>query len=307
MMRMRTRKRVAAPRALPATRRVQVQVPSSLQRDEAGEMVLSHNSIALLVHYPGSRARTVAVPAAVAGGPGDAGNCEDDIEDGSSDEDEDANCDVDFVDLRLKYGNKFDFTRVYSVQEEVFRLCIPNLVNGVCSVSTLAEGGAFACSYNDNSKSIQMVPANEAIIPAAINGGQHKAFENVPASSIIRATSKDMAAKLRWLRSYYGEDNVSSYRLPIVRECLVSSSLSAVKVMTEDYPDFLTGHWKINFLGEDGIDVGGLMKEWVALNVEELTSDLFFVGEDGRLDFNSLDGKFDEYQWYIISPILMHS
>lgn len=331
-MRERPRKRVAASRALPATARsrqmrVQVQVPLSLQRDCAGQMVLFHNSIALLVHYPGGRARTVAVPAAVAGAPGDASNDKDDGEDddddredveddddyddddgpgvpssgedrdGSWDEDEDANYDVGFVDLRLKYGNKSHFTRVYSVQEEVFRLCIPNLVNGVCSVSNLAEGGAFVCSYNDNNNSIQFVPANEAETPAAINGDKHKAFENVSVPSIIRATSKPMAAKLRWLRSHYGEDTSFSYRLTIARERLVSSSTSTVRAMAKQYPDnFFTGRWKIDFIGEDGIDAGGLMKEWVVSNVEELASNLFSNGEDGRLDFKALDGKFVAYK-----------
>ncbi|OMH86374.1 putative E3 ubiquitin-protein ligase mug30 [Zancudomyces culisetae] len=77
----------------------------------------------------------------------------------------------------------------------------------------------------------------------------------------------------------YGHAKTLRLMLNVRRSCLADDSLRQLSTLEADLKKPL----KINFVGEDGVDAGGLTKEWFMLLVRELTNPLnamFFVQPD---------------------------
>jgi len=94
---------------------------------------------------------------------------------------------------------------------------------------------------------------------------------------IVQIQSKSLSEKVAWFQSIcsqlYGPKSSpssptnstrhSAIHIPIRREYLLQDSMSAVLSMTN--PIDLHRTWRIHFTNEDGIDAGGLTREWFHL------------------------------------------
>jgi len=82
------------------------------------------------------------------------------------------------------------------------------------------------------------------------------------------------------------------YKLQVQRSCLLENSMSLLMGM---HPQDLRKTWMIQFVGEPGLDAGGLMREWFELVTEELFNPelgLWKNTSGNQLQIHPLSGKF---------------
>ena len=95
--------------------------------------------------------------------------------------------------------------------------------------------------------------------------------------------------------------------LKIRRECLVEDSLRSVSQVIGTGADEIKKGLKIDFVGEEGVDAGGLRKEWFLLLVREIFDPhhgLFVYDEDSRLCyFNPFCFESSE-QFFLVGVLL---
>ncbi len=119
------------------------------------------------------------------------------------------------------------------------------------------------------SGSLTLVPASEAVVDSAIRGPQGR--ELVTYSDIASAQVKSFSEKSKWFnetcRKLRVEWDEGHMRINVRRDYLLSDSM--MSVMTLSRRD-LRKTWKFEFIGEEGIDAGGLAREWFQLVTEEI-------------------------------------
>jgi hypothetical protein len=117
--------------------------------------------------------------------------------------------------------------------------------------------------------SLSLVPASEAVVDSAVRGPQGREF--VTYSDIASAQVKNFTDKAKWFnetcRKLRVEWDEGHMRINVRREYLLSDSM--MSVMSLSRRD-LRKTWKFEFIGEEGIDAGGLAREWFHLVTEEV-------------------------------------
>ena len=76
---------------------------------------------------------------------------------------------------------------------------------------------------------------------------------------------------------------------------LLSLGATSLSVRLTAFPQDLRKTWMIEFIGEPGLDAGGLMKEWFELVTEELFNPdrgLWKNTSGNQLQINPLSGEF---------------
>eukprot|EP00585_Thalassiosira_rotula_P010695 CAMPEP_0196159366 /NCGR_PEP_ID=MMETSP0910-20130528/46284_1 /TAXON_ID=49265 /ORGANISM="Thalassiosira rotula, Strain GSO102" /LENGTH=763 /DNA_ID=CAMNT_0041424285 /DNA_START=530 /DNA_END=2821 /DNA_ORIENTATION=- len=85
-------------------------------------------------------------------------------------------------------------------------------------------------------------------------------------SDIANAQMKTYGDKIKWFQDTCAELVVGSWanciKINVRRDCLVSDSMHAVMSLSREE---LRKRWRFEFIGEAGLDLGGLKKEWFEL------------------------------------------
>jgi len=114
-----------------------------------------------------------------------------------------------------------------------------------------------------------LVPASEAVVDSNIRGMDGQ--ELVSYADIAEAQMMDFEGKAQWFQDtcqnlLVGWDE-GHMRINIRREYLLSDSM--VAIMSLGRKD-LRKTWRFEFIGEEGIDAGGLAREWFQLVTDEI-------------------------------------
>ena len=119
------------------------------------------------------------------------------------------------------------------------------------------------------SGALSLVPATEAVVDSHIRGPDGR--EVVSYADIASAQLKSFDNKAKWffdtcqlLRVEWDEGHM---RVNVRRDYLLSDSMMAVMSLSRKD---LRKIWKFEFIGEEGIDAGGLAREWFQLVTEEV-------------------------------------
>ncbi|KAK4122620.1 HECT-domain-containing protein [Parathielavia appendiculata] len=95
--------------------------------------------------------------------------------------------------------------------------------------------------------------------------------------------------------------------LNIRRECLVDDSLKAVSEVIGAGGEEIKKGLKINFKGEEGVDAGGLRKEWFLLLVRELFNPdhgMFLYDEDSQYCYFNPNSLEPSEQFFLVGVVL---
>lgn len=115
---------------------------------------------------------------------------------------------------------------------------------------------------------ISLVPATDALVDSRI---MLDGEEVVGYSDIANAQTKSFDEKVEWFQQTCNllsvEWNHGHMRLNVRREYLLGDSVSGVMGLSQKD---LRKVWRLEFIGEEGIDAGGLTREWYQLITEEL-------------------------------------
>ena len=116
---------------------------------------------------------------------------------------------------------------------------------------------------------LSLVPATQAIVESHVLGPDGR--ELVSYSHIAQAQIKSFDDKAKWffdtcqmLRVEWDEGHM---RVNVRRDYLLSDSMMAVMSLSRKD---LRKIWKFEFIGEEGIDAGGLAREWFQLVTEDI-------------------------------------
>jgi hypothetical protein len=116
---------------------------------------------------------------------------------------------------------------------------------------------------------ISFVPASQAFVDSKVRGNNGEVL--VTYSEIADAQVKDFEDKARWFQEKcHGlsvEWNEGHMRINVRREHLLEDSVDAVMSLSRRDMRKL---WRFEFIGEAGIDAGGLAREWFQLVTEEI-------------------------------------
>jgi len=114
-----------------------------------------------------------------------------------------------------------------------------------------------------------MVPANEAVVESRILGADRS--ELVSYADIASAQNKEFDEKAVWFfetcQNLCQDWNEGHMRINIRRDFLLDDSMHAVMSLSRKD---LRKTWRFEFIGEAGIDAGGLAREWFNLVSSEL-------------------------------------
>jgi len=117
---------------------------------------------------------------------------------------------------------------------------------------------------------ISLVPANEAFVDSRIKGANDE--DLITYADIAEAQVKAFEEKAQWLQQKCGELcvgwNEGHMRMNVRRQYLLEDSVDAVMSLSRKD---LRKLWRFEFIGEMGIDAGGLAREWFQL----VTTDIF--------------------------------
>lgn len=115
---------------------------------------------------------------------------------------------------------------------------------------------------------LSLVPANQAFVNSSIKGAGDE--DLVTYSDIAEAQGKTFNEKAEWFQEkcrLFGVDYSEGYiRINLRREFLLEDSVDAVMSLSRRD---LRKAWRFEFIGEKGIDAGGLAREWFQLVSEE--------------------------------------
>jgi len=116
---------------------------------------------------------------------------------------------------------------------------------------------------------IKLVPATEAFVDSRVRGNNGEVL--VTYAEIADAQVKDFEEKSKWFeekcRGLSVEWNEGHMRMNVRREYLLEDSVDAVMSLSRRD---LRKLWRFEFIGEAGIDAGGLAREWFELVTKEI-------------------------------------
>lgn len=119
------------------------------------------------------------------------------------------------------------------------------------------------------SGNVSLVPASDAIVESKIRGADGS--ELVSYADIASAQNKDFDDKAQWFfetcQNLCVDWNEGHMRINVRREFLLDDSMEAVMSLSRKD---LRKTWRFEFIGEEGIDAGGLAREWFNLVSSEL-------------------------------------
>ena len=115
---------------------------------------------------------------------------------------------------------------------------------------------------------ISLVPATEGLVDSRVTADGN---EIIGYADIATAQTKNFDEKVHWFhdtcQDLSVEWNQGHMRMNVRRDYLLSDSVSSVMSLSQKD---LRKVWRLEFIGEDGIDAGGLTREWYQLITEEL-------------------------------------
>ena len=115
---------------------------------------------------------------------------------------------------------------------------------------------------------ISMVPASEGLVDSRVTAD---GTEIIGYADIATAQTKNFDEKVQWFQETCSdlsvEWNQGHMRMNVRRDYLLGDSVSSVMSLSQKD---LRKVWRLEFIGEDGIDAGGLTREWYQLITEEL-------------------------------------
>ena len=116
---------------------------------------------------------------------------------------------------------------------------------------------------------LSLVPADEAVVDSRIRGD--KGEELVSYTEIAEAQGKAFEDKAEWFQQKCKQLavtwNEGHMRMNVRREHLLEDSVDAVMSLSRKD---LRKLWRFEFIGEAGIDAGGLAREWFELTTKEI-------------------------------------
>lgn len=116
---------------------------------------------------------------------------------------------------------------------------------------------------------LTLVPATEAIVDSKIKSADNR--DLVTYSDIANAQVKGFEEKAQWFQDTCAqlcvEWNEGHMRMNVRRQFLLGDSVDAVMSLSRKD---LRKLWRFEFIGEMGIDAGGLAREWFQLVTEEI-------------------------------------
>lgn len=125
--------------------------------------------------------------------------------------------------------------------------------------------------YRMRTGKLSFVPASEAAVASSVQSFDLPKRDLVTYADISTAQRKKYTEKVIWfhdmcdlLRTEWGKGHM---RIQVRREFLLSDSLVSVMSLGRDD---LRKTWRFEFLGEEGVDAGGLAREWFQLVTEEI-------------------------------------
>lgn len=125
--------------------------------------------------------------------------------------------------------------------------------------------------YRMRTGKLSLVPASDAAVSSSVMSFDSPKKELVSYADIFTTQTKSFKDKVVWFQDMCEllrtEWNAGHMRLQVRRDYLLSDSLQAVMSMGRDD---LRKTWRFEFLGEQGIDAGGLAREWFQLVTEEI-------------------------------------
>lgn len=115
---------------------------------------------------------------------------------------------------------------------------------------------------------ISLVPATEGLVDSRVTAD---GTEIIGYADIATAQTKSFDEKVQWFQDTCQdlsvEWNQGHMRMNVRRDYLLGDSVSSVMSLSQKD---LRKVWRLEFIGEDGIDAGGLTREWYQLITEEL-------------------------------------
>jgi len=177
-------------------------------------------------------------------------------------------------------GGKFQWTRVHSTDANNTPDTKPSpssADNQHDSISKPLHKNAHVRAITEDE--VLLLPASQALIDSTVLSLTATPTVLASCTDIIRFQSKKLAQKISWFQSICAQlyrppqsshhhlnnsfnNHSESVHLSIRREHLLQDSMTAVLSM--DPPD-LHRTWRIHFHNEEGIDAGGLTREWFHL------------------------------------------
>jgi E3 ubiquitin-protein ligase NEDD4 len=116
--------------------------------------------------------------------------------------------------------------------------------------------------------SVSLVTPEKSVVASSIMGNNGE--ELVSFTDIAAAQNKDYGDKVQWFQDTCAqlcvEWNEGHMRMNVRRNYLLSDSMQAVMSLS---PKDLRKVWRFEFIGEAGIDAGGLAREWFELVTNE--------------------------------------
>jgi hypothetical protein len=116
---------------------------------------------------------------------------------------------------------------------------------------------------------LSLVPATESYVDSKIK--DERGNDVVGYAEIAEAQVKDFEGKAQWFQDKCGllcvEWNEGHMRMNVRRQLLLGDSVDAVMSLSRKD---LRKLWRFEFIGEMGIDAGGLAREWFQLVTEEI-------------------------------------
>eukprot|EP00592_Proboscia_alata_P014440 CAMPEP_0194393738 /NCGR_PEP_ID=MMETSP0174-20130528/123464_1 /TAXON_ID=216777 /ORGANISM="Proboscia alata, Strain PI-D3" /LENGTH=763 /DNA_ID=CAMNT_0039189457 /DNA_START=265 /DNA_END=2553 /DNA_ORIENTATION=- len=130
---------------------------------------------------------------------------------------------------------------------------------------------------------LSLVPADQGVVESRVRGTDGE--DLVTYAEIASAQGKSFEEKVDWFHDTCRQIRVSwnegHMRMNVRRESMLSDSMEAV--MSLSCKD-LRKDWRFYFIGEEGIDAGGLSREWFQLVTQDL-----FNPDNGLWSLNSLN------------------
>jgi len=119
---------------------------------------------------------------------------------------------------------------------------------------------------------LSLVPASEAAVDSKVTSKPDgTGREIVGYSDIVTAQGQDFHDKTRWFNDTCSrltvDWNEGHMRINVRRQALLSDSVAAVMSLGRDD---LRKIWRFEFMGEVGVDAGGLAREWFQLVTEQI-------------------------------------
>ena len=184
----------------------------------------------------------------------------------------------DAAQLKLKYSDKDGWTRTVRVTDMKFQWVRMDDQGDVDMDNRFAmEKSAYVRQLvfrpGDDPRIrtgvLSLVPANEAVVDSKIKSADGR--DLVSYNDIANAQVKAFEDKAQWFQDTCAqlcvEWNEGHMRMNVRRQFLLGDSVDAVMSLSRKD---LRKLWRFEFIGEAGIDAGGLAREWFQLVTSEI-------------------------------------